>query len=45
MAKRGTKKDRSNKRMVLALTVGGVVLSVVVVTAVVGYFLNKMNRY
>jgi len=31
--------------MTLALTVGAVVLGVVVVVAVIGYFLNKLNRY
>ena len=31
--------------MALALTVGAVVLGVVVVVAVIGYFLNKLNRY
>jgi hypothetical protein len=31
--------------MSLALTVGAVVLGVVVVVAVIGYFLNKLNRY
>ena len=31
--------------MALALTVGAVVLGVVLVVAVAGYFLNKLNRY
>ena len=31
--------------MALGFTVGAVVAGVVIVVAVIGYFLNKLNRY